>query len=88
MSTLNKLCYHYYYYYRCCCYYKRKRIESNTKLRDSSGDFTTLNFPEESINTYNTGYESEGGSDFSTDVGDSALLEIVSIEVFLQRCSN
>ena len=51
------------------------------------GDFTTLNFPEESINTYDTGDESEGGSDFSTDVGDSALLEIVSNEVFLQRCS-
>ena len=36
-----------------------KKVDSNTKLENPSVDFNTLNYPEESINSYDTVDESE-----------------------------
>ena len=43
---------------------KGKKIGSNKEIENTS--FDTLNYQEESINTYNTGGESEQESEFST----------------------
>ena len=39
-------------------------------MENISVDFRTLNHPEESVNTNNTGDESEWENDFSTDISD------------------
>ena len=38
---------------------KNRKVNSNTKIENTSVDFSTSNYPEESINTYDTGGESE-----------------------------
>ena len=47
---------------------KNKRVESNTEIENTSVDFDTLNYAEESINTCDTGDESEWESDFYTHI--------------------
>ena len=39
-----------------------------TNTEDSSANFNTLNYPEESINPYGTSDESKWESNFSTDI--------------------
>ena len=49
----------------------KKKIESNSELQDPSANFSKLNNPEESINTYilrNLGEEWEWKSDFSENL--------------------
>ena len=49
----------------------KKKIESNSELQDPSANFSKLNNPEESINTYillNLGEEWEWKSDFSANL--------------------
>ena len=47
---------------------KNKRVGSNKEIENTSVD--RLNYPKESINTYNTGDESEWKKEFSTDESD------------------
>ena len=47
---------------------RNKNIDSNAEIENTSVDSNTLNYPEESINTYDTVDGSEWESDFSTDI--------------------
>ena len=38
---------------------KSKEVDSNTGIENTSANFNTLNYPEESINVYDTGDESK-----------------------------
>ena len=45
---------------------KKKKIDNNTEIENTSVNFNTLNYPEKSVNTYDTDDESEWERDFST----------------------
>ena len=45
-----------------------KKQKSNKGIDNASVDFNKWNYPDESINTYDTGGESEWEIDFSTDI--------------------
>ena len=47
-----------------------KETEDDMELQNTSADFNTLNYLEESINIYNTGGESEWEIYFSTSITD------------------
>ena len=47
---------------------KNIKVESNTEIENTSFDFNTLNYAEESINACDTGDESEWENDFYTDI--------------------
>ena len=53
---------------------KKLRPRQNKKIQT---DFSMLNYPEGSVNTYSTGVESEWGKDFSTDVTDKTHQTVI-----------
>lgn len=59
----------------------QKTIESNTELKDSSAGFSKLNYPEESINTYGAGDESEWDCEIVIITHPTVLFPL---QIFLQ----
>ena len=49
---------------------KKKKIDNNTEIENTSVNFNTLNYPEKSVNTYDTDDESEWECDFSTYISN------------------
>ena len=43
---------------------KKKKIDNNTEIENTSVNFNTLNYPEKSVNTYDTDDKSEWERDF------------------------
>ena len=50
-----------------------KQVDSNTEIENTSVDFNTVTYPEESIKTNDKGGKSVWKKDFSTDIGDYDL---------------
>lgn len=50
-----------------------KKVDSNTEIENTSVDFNTVTYPEESIKTNDKGGKSVWKKDFSTDIGDYDL---------------
>lgn len=50
---------------------KKKTVESNTELENTSANIDKLSCPEESIYTYDTGNVFGRKSDFLTDISDN-----------------
>ena len=46
-------------------------VPRNIHVENTNVDFNTLNYPEESINKWDTGDESESENDFHTDISDN-----------------
>ena len=64
-------------------------MNSNTEIENTSFDFNTLNYQEESINAYDLGHESEWQSDFTRNVSEfDSLGSDFSLELFLQYQKN
>lgn len=61
---------------------KNKKVDSITETEHASIDFNVLNYLEETVNTYNTGDESERKSDFFADISnyDSSRTEIFPVK--------
>ena len=61
---------------------KNKKVDSITEIEHASIDFNVLNYLEETVNTYNTGDESERKSDFFADISnyDSSRTEIFPVK--------
>ena len=49
---------------------KKKKTDNNTEIENTSVNFNTLNYPEKSVNTYDTDDESEWERDFSTYISN------------------
>lgn len=64
---------------------KNKNVDSNSEIQNTSIDFSTLNFPKESISTYGKSDESELEKDFFTHFNDYDTLgsDISPWKVFL-----
>ena len=63
---------------------KKKKIDNNTEIENTSVNFNTLNYPEKSVNTYDTDDESEWERDFSTYISnyDSSSTDLYAGIIF------
>ena len=64
---------------------KNKKADRNTKIENLSGDFNVLNYPKESINSYDTNVDFEWGSELSTDI-DTAQKMKFFVKDFFSKC--